>query len=527
MGARFWGLLALGVSLLSIGGGVFAQAPPRIVDGVRQAAASRFPKPELNAAISTDATELFQFWNAAGQRRVDVVAIGDSNLIHFHGGWDAGLSSALYARLGMYATGVVACGSINGNTSAQGFGWSGEWFPELLPQDDGAPTELLTHWGNFPAVVPSGYGYIAPGYTFNPQLLGIRLEPDCPIGIDGPLRFHLGYGTFPTPGGSFTPTSRYDSWPYSALADAPPVSTYSPAGYTMRVATLDLPAGPRDGRAVYGGFTRPSGEPLVGPIFATMTRCENTAKHAGVAFSSLVYDGGRSLRSMAWRLQTMTDAQFDYYTLRLTELQNGPPTALVIVNSGLNDRNETLDSVGPGRVCPGYSPQAFYDNLLAIKLRFEGSWLRHGYDLNNLYFLATVSHPIEVRDDPFHLQYRSAAERFARYYPRVASIRLDRLTNATELRNNGWFFTHEDTSHLSFAGFMSLGNRIINHLLSAWSATGDLDRDGLVGASDVTMVLHSWGGQGATATPGDANHDGVVDLTDLMIIIAHYGESAP
>lgn len=54
----------------------------------------------------------------------------------------------------------------------------------------------------------------------------------------------------------------------------------------------------------------------------------------------------------------------------------------------------------------------------------------------------------------------------------------------------------------------------------------DLDDDGLVGFSDLNMVL-SFFGQTAPGLPGDVDVDGDVDFVDLNIVLSFYGQSEP
>ncbi|MDZ4755449.1 MAG: hypothetical protein SGJ09_09155 [Phycisphaerae bacterium] len=48
---------------------------------------------------------------------------------------------------------------------------------------------------------------------------------------------------------------------------------------------------------------------------------------------------------------------------------------------------------------------------------------------------------------------------------------------------------------------------------------GDLDGDGMVGASDLAILLGNWGGTGV----GDLDHDGVVGASDLGLLLSHWG----
>lgn len=58
--------------------------------------------------------------------------------------------------------------------------------------------------------------------------------------------------------------------------------------------------------------------------------------------------------------------------------------------------------------------------------------------------------------------------------------------------------------------------------------TGDLDDDGDVSLSDLTILLAHFGTpSGATYADGDLDDDGDVDLNDLAILLAHFGTTCP
>jgi hypothetical protein len=50
---------------------------------------------------------------------------------------------------------------------------------------------------------------------------------------------------------------------------------------------------------------------------------------------------------------------------------------------------------------------------------------------------------------------------------------------------------------------------------------GDLNFDGLVGASDMPMLLNEWGATGPSAA--DIDFDGIVGAADLSILLARWG----
>ncbi len=55
------------------------------------------------------------------------------------------------------------------------------------------------------------------------------------------------------------------------------------------------------------------------------------------------------------------------------------------------------------------------------------------------------------------------------------------------------------------------------------TAIGDLNNDGHVNITDLSIMLSHWGITGAVGTDGDCNGDGTVNITDLSILLSHYG----
>ncbi len=56
-----------------------------------------------------------------------------------------------------------------------------------------------------------------------------------------------------------------------------------------------------------------------------------------------------------------------------------------------------------------------------------------------------------------------------------------------------------------------------NGIVDACEVVGDLDRDGVVGAKDLAILLGTWGPCAACAA--DFNGDGAVDAADLSILL--------
>jgi chitodextrinase len=54
---------------------------------------------------------------------------------------------------------------------------------------------------------------------------------------------------------------------------------------------------------------------------------------------------------------------------------------------------------------------------------------------------------------------------------------------------------------------------------------GDLDNNGQIGLSDLSIMLSHWGQGGALVTEGDVNGNGIVDLTDMSILLSNWGNN--
>ncbi len=407
------------------------------------------------------------FWQKCRTRRADVLCIGDSNQLHRGAGWDDALTVVYSGEFGLYATGLhplgenqgqgagIGSGSSTLNTAgATGVTYSGAPAPasEYLDSED---SDLAPH--DYIAVAA---GEILPGTVVS----GIALAPTTPLDISGALRFHAVYATFDGAGpGSFVPMLRLESTPGQQLARLAPVPTRGADGVAS--VAIDLPAGAR-AASVSFRLAAPDAA-ITGPFVGYYARAENTSRARGVAVHTLYGEGGQSGRDMALALQTASDRTLSLFLARAVALQDGPPTALVRICTGLNDRVEALGSLGPDPQLPGWAPTACADNLVAIITRIEEVWISSGFDVHDIYFVITTSHPVPGEEDARLKLYRAAAEDVARGRDRTASVDLSRLTDAVELEKNGWYVTQGDFNHLRLDGMRALARRELDALLGA------------------------------------------------------------
>jgi hypothetical protein len=459
---------------------------------------------------------LIPFWDKARTGRVDVVALGDSNQFQLGHGWDAAWIRALSNRFGLYATSLLAVGEGSGNGFAAGDRFN--IFPQASSgqyEYAGAPGPLDVYLNNPPSLLaPMNYMYLPQGRTVSGQVAtGMVMAANCWLDVNEPLRFHFTYGLFGGAGaGGFQPVIRRDSTPFTVLATSPPISTRTGEIAADRIehGTLDLPAADRQ-HPIALRFTTSVGN-VVGPFIAYYQRAEGLARPVGASFSTIYGLGSQSARAMALALQTSSDETLTLYFSRIRALQDDPKRVLVRVNTGLNDRAEILPSVGPAQVQDGTSADAYEDNLRAIITRISQVWTLNGWAEDELFFLLTPSHPVDNPDQPLLLEYRQRAEALALAFPRTATVRLDRILNATQILARGWYPVGGfDRDHLREAAYVYFAQEEIRALLRP-DCVADFNEDGGVDGQDLEAFYTVWQLGDDTA---DVNQDGGVDGQDV------------
>ncbi|MBX3382956.1 MAG: hypothetical protein KF864_05550 [Phycisphaeraceae bacterium] len=466
--------------------------------------------------VAVNRAALKPFWDKARTGRVDVVALGDSNQFQLGHGWDAAWIRALHNRFGLYATSLLAVGEANGGGSSAGDRFN--IFPQASSGQydySGAPEALHRYLNNPPSLLaPMNYLYLPEGRTVSSQVAtGMVLAANCWLSVSEPLRFHYTYGLFPGVGaGSFQPAIRRDSSPFSILISSPPVSTRAGDGQEARIehGHIDLPGEARD----YPVALRfiPSGGTVVGPMIAYYQRAEGLARPTGASLSTIYGLGSQSARDMAAALQASTDETLTLYFSRIRALQDNPRRVLIRVNTGLNDRAEPLPSVGPAQVPNGTSAAAYEDNLRAIIERITQVWALNQWAEDELYFLLAPSHPVDNPDQARLLEYRERAEALAMAYPRTATVRLDRILNATQILARGWYPVGGfDRDHLREAAYVYFAEEEIRALLRP-DCAADFNEDGGVDGQDIEAFYAMWQIGDDTA---DVNQDGGVDGQDV------------
>jgi hypothetical protein len=418
------------------------------------------------------------------EHRLDIVCIGDSNQLFESTGFDHGLTRAFSEWRPLFATGITSVGDNAG--SGSGIGYESFVFSTGSTLEyTGAPKALDQVIPGSTLLGPHRYGYLAPGREIPPtRLVGMGITAASPLGVTGPLLGVYVYGTFertPTDTSlapTFTPFARVDAPPFTTLARGTPVSLASSPRSEIRSATLEIPADAARNGPVAMRWTDPQAPAINGPFIAFYQRIERPDRVAGVAVNTLYGVGGQSGRDMALAFLDAPTAQIKAFFAILRERQAAVPRlpespapvrrVIVRINTGLNDRNEQAGSLGVNRVATGNSPEAYADNLQAIIDRLREVWRAAGWPEDELYFVLTPSHPTSPGFDENRLiGYRVAAEAVAQANPRCAAVRLDRLTDASEMIANGWYRSTQDQAHLSVAGYEELARREVAAIRAA------------------------------------------------------------
>ncbi|MER8882588.1 hypothetical protein [Mesorhizobium sp. M0816] len=312
--------------------------------------------------------------------KVDFVGVGDSNQILGGFGWDHGFQYALVAAgFQMHATGLISQNENNGSGSGQGYLYNRNG--SLIGAVSGAHADLDKYLNKgLGSIFPAYYTYISTGNSFGSTLAnGLVVTGTCPLDVAAALEFDGYYGTFPADAGAFRHIIRLEQSPFTVLADSTAISTNT-GSYSIQKSTLAVVADPtRAGKQLGMRWTLPSVTGITGPFFCTYMRARNTDRSTGFAYGTLEYRGGESARTMAYDLQQASDDTLThYFSILRADQGTGRKSIVVCINSGLNDRNATLTSVGTAAITDGDSAPAFVDNVRAIvdRIRQSGRSMR-------------------------------------------------------------------------------------------------------------------------------------------------------
>lgn len=243
-------------------------------------------------------------------------------------------------------------------------------------------------------------------------------------------------------------------------------------GNQIRLGVLDLPAGTISADLAIGLRLGTSSATPTGPFVGYYVRVEDAQVTTGASFHGVYSLGGMGLWDYARQLifDTPDEALWMVFNeaRRLQVAQGLTPIVVVIVNSGVNDRNygSTQNvSWGPtGGNGTGNSSANYTDNLTAIKQRVETLYSRY-WPLSELSWVIMPSHPVSQPDDTNLLAYRAAVKTWTASYSNTSWIDLNALQGFTAANAAGWIDSL-GVAHLSNLGYNNYAILALNDVIT-------------------------------------------------------------
>ncbi|MBY0313579.1 MAG: hypothetical protein K2W85_16060 [Phycisphaerales bacterium] len=503
LGLRFGALGALGVG--AFGAGAMAQPVTPSVD-----------HPNRFAVTNVDVAR--RFVQLASTRRVDIAIIGDSNTrSNLVSGHEDGFGRAFAARFGAYATRVDAvagqgpwAATLNGAASYQISPFVGAenapyWVSKFVMTDP---------------QMPRAGAWLAPGVELTVDMNGgLILLPENPIGIDGPLRYHLSDVALGTGVGGFISLSVRQPWPgtlSSQFASAP--SSWSSAGPigAMRSRSFDIAPGARGAGVLITPVDPANGRFAVGPFAPTWHRVERTDRLTGISYSPLWYGGGLSAFHVCASFSNLAsvDPAVTQYLTELTRQQNASPVLMVHILHGGNDANFSWSSLGPTGPFASDTREGHRDNILCILERLRAMWAEMRRPPENLFFLLGPYHPRAV-DQEFQQAFEAAWRDVAEGDPQVIVIGGSMLSTPGEFQSRGFFAAANDLAHLSVPGYRTWGQVGVDAML--WAVCpADVNLDRAVTTADIFTFINAWFMREPVGDFDYSGQPGVNDIVDFL-----------
>jgi hypothetical protein len=287
------------------------------------------------------------------------------------------------------------------------------------------------------------------------------------------LRWHMTYGTFDIGQGSFTPSVSSALLP---LYQGPKVNT-STGTIGLQDGAFKLPASAyakqATGDQINFGLSFPRQPSMRGPYYGLWQRVEGE-RTTGVAYSTMLWQGGRGLVHAATALQQQSDDALKEYVRNLVKLQGGDKMLLVQVEHGQNDAAFAIPSVGPLHSASNTSA-GFADNMDAVIIRMRDVWSKLGYDQKDLMFQYGPYHSAEgpAGDGTGRTMtqrladYESAVMNLSTQHPEynLAIVRGSRMVTPELMNANGWFTSATDHAHLNAAGYIGVSEMGVRQIV--------------------------------------------------------------
>ena len=385
--------------------------------------------------------KLKDFMAASAKERVAIVGIGDSNQYFGGHGWNTYMSKAMLKQFGSYGIGLVPF-----------LDTIPTWAKAKGSRSQDAPAEL--------AKQAKSYWYLKPGekQKANWNITGRIIPKDHPMDIKGNLKYRITYGTFKEGESKFHPAVRRNRPPWNTLKyDKAGVSSVT-GKLELKECALDLPADPkRDFDILFSAS--PVNAMMQGPFMGVYLTVENTDKTNGCTYQTLYGAGGHSLFDMLKNMSATGETKLAYYFQQIRSGLNGGKRCLVMINSGLNDRNAKLKSIGPAKKDLSRTKAGYKDNLNGLVMLLEDAWIKAGGAKENIYFAFMPSHPISTPDDKKLVSYRQAAKELAASLPNASCIMLPELAPQKTMLK-GKYYDKRGKAHLTRKGYQKISEAV-------------------------------------------------------------------
>ena len=237
----------------------------------------------------------------------------------------------------------------------------------------------------------------------------------------------------------------------------------------MADLTVDVPADPARSGKLWFEPTLLNNRSVTGPPFATNSRIEVTRKASGVAYSRLLYQGGKTARDAAVPVRQSSDTALAEWMREATALQAGGASdgrLMVQILQGGNDRGNVAMSVGPHPAATG-TPAGHLDNLTAIRARLMTAWTAAGYDPAEPNLVVGAHHAQDFDRDRRAASERAAMD-FADQNGGVTVIRGGKRVYGSTMLANHWYLDvggTPDVARMSQVGHEGIGRPTVNQML--------------------------------------------------------------
>ena len=288
--------------------------------------------------------------------------------------------------------------------------------------------------------------------------------------VNSNLEAVIWYGTLATgSGGKINPHLRRNGSGFTSYMSTAVELTTTTGVNSIVEYSQDIPAGtvPFDAGIQWNFLNRCSGgSTTTNPAIVHYGQVLDKSKTNGFCYNTLYGVGGQSAYDMCVWLQGRNNEALSLYFSILRGRMGANKNVVIIITTGLNDRNETSGSAGPnGPIIPGDSAAAYSDNINGIITRIKAIWTLNGWPLTELNWLVIPSHPVALPDDSELVSYRTAANALSDITDKMAVLDINKLYTYNDYIERTWYEAgNTDLNHCRMNGYGIPYRRIVNDL---------------------------------------------------------------